>query len=83
MADPTTIIAITSISAVSIGIITKLIIVCRKNIKNCWGITFRSPTSSVHEIEIPANNHQTNPHHEIHITPQVLNDITANGRNLV
>lgn len=60
MADPTTIIAITSISAVSIGIITKLLIVCRKNIRNCWGIQFRSPTNSVQdksEIEMATTNH--------------------------
>lgn len=106
MADPTTIIAITSISAVSVGILTKLLIVCRKNVKNCWGIQFRSPTNSIQdkdEIEMTSNNHHPvipqqiiipnleqykaiceNQHnHEIHITPNVLNEITSNGRNLV
>ena len=40
--DPSLVIAITSISAVSLGLLTKLLFILRKNVKYCCGITFRS-----------------------------------------
>jgi len=44
--DPSLIVAITSISAISLGLLTKLLFILRKNVKNCCGITFRSVTTS-------------------------------------
>lgn len=45
MSDPTTIIAITSISAVGIGVLTKILYTLRHNVKSCWGMVFRTPES--------------------------------------
>ncbi len=95
--DPSTVMAITSISAISLGIITKLLMVLRKNVKTCCFISFRSPTNSVKDknettdIEMTNHNHNhTNEHHtvsepvyNIQITPEVLNQIQTSGRNLV
>lgn len=46
MSDPTLILAITAISSVGIGILGKVLFELRKNIRSCWGITFRSNSGS-------------------------------------
>lgn len=44
--DPTLVLAITSISAIGVGILGKVMYTLRHNVKSCWGIVFRStPTS--------------------------------------
>ena len=123
MSDPTMIIAITSISAVSIGILSKLLYHLRNNIKSCYGIVFRSPTTSRQSpranniielkehlentlpkvtVEKQSPNIFLNPSYELDkqirlrelelqlrrdniltIKPEVLNDITSNGRVLI
>lgn len=88
MIDTTAIIAITSLSAVGVAILGKVLFLLRTNIKNCCGIQFRTPPNSVtnknetqnnnNEIEITETNTNT-----IHITPQILNQLQSSGRNLV
>jgi hypothetical protein len=53
--DPTLIVGITSLSAIGLGILTKIVLLLRSNVKNCWGIQFRSPVvNSPRSTEISA-----------------------------
>jgi len=56
MSDPTIILAITSISAVGIGILGKLLYQLRHNIRTCWGIQFRSTSTSRHSPKLQELN---------------------------
>lgn len=86
--DAATILAITSISGLGLALLTKVLLVLRKNVRSCCFITFRSPDNSVkdknekNENEIEITNQQSNKE-TIHITPDILNAIKASGRNLI
>lgn len=45
MSDPATILAITSISAIGIGVLGKILYTLRHNVRSCWGLVFRTPES--------------------------------------
>jgi len=44
--DPAFVIAITSISAIGVGILSKILYQLRHNVKSCWGVVFRSTSTS-------------------------------------
>lgn len=81
--DPGTIIAITSISAVGIGILGKVMYTLRHNVKNCFGIVFRTPDSqSRHSPRASAELNEVKQHFEntlnqIKITPSIKSDSDA------
>lgn len=45
--DPTTVIAITSLSTVGIAVLGKILYTLRHNVKNLCGIQFRTPDSTI------------------------------------
>lgn len=75
--DPGTIIAITSISTIAVGILGKVMYVCRHNVKNCFGIAFRTPESqSRHSPRHTQELDNVRQHFEntLKITPSIKND---------
>lgn len=80
--EPATILAITSISAVGIGILGKVLYTLRHNVKNLCGIVFRTPESqSRHSPRLTQLNvvrdHLENTLPAVHITPAIKNDDSA------
>lgn len=71
--DPSLIVAITSLSALSIGIFGKILYTLRHNVKSCWGIVFRSENSS---SNISPRERSINTNIELNQIKQKLQQIT-------
>ena len=80
--DPATILAITSISAVGIGVLGKVLYTLRHNVKNLCGIVFRTPDSQSRHSPRTTQLNVVREHFEntlptVHITPTIKNDDSA------
>lgn len=81
--DPTLVISITAISTLGIGIFGKVLYTLRHNIKNCFGVSFRTPEShSRHSPRASTELNEVKQHFEntlnqIKITPSIKSDSEA------
>lgn len=76
--DPTLAISITAISTLGIGILGKVLYTLRHNIKNCFGVSFRTPESQSRHSPRQLNDirkHFENTIEQVKITPTIKSNI--------
>lgn len=77
--ETATVLAITSISAIGIGVLGKVLYTLRHNVKSCWGIVFRSNTTSrnsprLQELNVVRGHLENTLPGSTHISPMVKSD---------